>query len=318
MTNKKEIMFVQFFHPGAEYPVSLVGLENGEKNWNTLERHYRSFMKAKGQYVLASGLSERQELNFWGEWEPTAYVAKLPTGKTYGLPNWMFSPFLRVDKNGKLVKTSCLPQNCGSSKDSNCCSPDCGCLNTDPFVFGDYFLYSLCRQSRLKVMKRLERGSVILMGTHFRKGGAPAFYLDTVFVVDEYRTYKTSSYKTDLEGFVPDLYFDLMGFDAWKKEEEFVCYKGATYRNPVNGMYSFAPCKPYIDGTSGFPRVKVDCAALNAIRTNVASETMNTGVKTNVTDLQTNKKLWDAVCKMVADCQCEKGVNFSYQTLIVP
>ena len=53
--------------------------------------------------------------------------------------------------------------------------------NTDPFVFGESFLYTCCQQfknNRPTQLRYLAPGSVILFGSH--RGGR--FLLDTVFV----------------------------------------------------------------------------------------------------------------------------------------
>jgi hypothetical protein len=52
--------------------------------------------------------------------------------------------------------------------------------NTDPFVFGDAFLYTNCRSPSAK-LRRLTPGSVLLFGS----GPGAGFVLDTVFVVAE-------------------------------------------------------------------------------------------------------------------------------------
>lgn len=57
---------------------------------------------------------------------------------------------------------------------------DCeGLHNTDPFIFGDQFLYSNCKQPSSLRLRSLDRGSVIAFGS--RKAGR--WLLDTVLVV---------------------------------------------------------------------------------------------------------------------------------------
>ena len=54
-----------------------------------------------------------------------------------------------------------------------------GLHNTDPFIFGDRFLYSNCKQATSTRLRSLGRGSVIAFGSHT----ARRWVLDTVMVV---------------------------------------------------------------------------------------------------------------------------------------
>jgi hypothetical protein len=152
--------FVQFMHPGVE--------QRPNRNeeifpWNT-EDHKRKFMKNPGKYV--TGLNEREperaELTFWGEWEAQAKVLKRLDG-SHALPNYLYQPFYEKPTNYT------------------------GKQNTDPFIFGENFYYTCCRQytrtrnGKLAPTKltKLQFGSVILFGSCL----GSEFVLDTVFVV---------------------------------------------------------------------------------------------------------------------------------------
>lgn len=68
------VNIIQFLHPDEEH-----GVDDRKKMimyWNQ-GPHKRKFLKARGQYVTASGtLPEQVPLLFWGEWEPNSHVVK--------------------------------------------------------------------------------------------------------------------------------------------------------------------------------------------------------------------------------------------------
>lgn len=73
----RQIQIVQFTHPGGEHSLNKTEKKSGIKEWN-YGKHKRKFLKSQGQYVLSSGvLSSKQDLLFWGEWEPTSKVTRL-------------------------------------------------------------------------------------------------------------------------------------------------------------------------------------------------------------------------------------------------
>jgi hypothetical protein len=183
-------------------------------------------------------------------------------------------------------------------------------------VFGDYFLYSCCKQ-RKKIknsaqttftkLGELEKGSIILFGsTISKKQGGPYFVLDTVFVVGDYKNYNSKNSPIDLKDFVPSDYFDIMGFTNWDPVNDFVCYKGATVSNPFDGMFSFVPCKPFDSTGIGFPRVKLTSTDLDII-----SDNLNAAPKFR--DDLPIKDLWNKICDIVRKQGFELGVNFEYQ-----
>jgi hypothetical protein len=126
--------------------------------------------------------------------------------------------------------------------------------NTDPWVFGDEFRYSNCRQGRNAKLRRLAQGSVILFGSSL--GGA--FVLDTVLVV------------ADATPFVPGLARDLVGDDAYQVcvieqlvsgrhvSAEFVLYGGASPDAQVNATFSFVPCRLADSAEPRFARPEID------------------------------------------------------------
>jgi DNA-binding CsgD family transcriptional regulator len=96
----------------------------------------------------------------WGEWEAQSRVADRYPDASTGMPRFVHEPFVQ------------RPSDMGAERQ-----------NTDPFVFGETFLYSNCRQftpdEQPSRLQRLSPGSVILFGSTLER----RFVLDTVLVV---------------------------------------------------------------------------------------------------------------------------------------
>jgi hypothetical protein len=157
---------VHFPHPGREH-------NPGRKScqpWNTTTKHRRKFLRSLGRYVTANGSLVEASLAFWGEWEAPSYVLKRWSEKGE-LPRFLQEPVWEC------------PTFSGPRQ------------NTDPWVFGDCFRYSNCKQMAHKSLQTLPRGSVILFGSTLglASESGPRFVLDTVFVVDEQRQRFTPS-----------------------------------------------------------------------------------------------------------------------------
>ena len=93
--------------------------------------------------------------------------------------------------------------------------------------------------------------------------------VDTVFVVSEaipYHTKKLSELKKhfkDNEDYQKFHDLSLKGLVCGNKScsgEDLVLYKGATFDNPVDGMYSFSPCQLASSNPLGFERIKISQA----------------------------------------------------------
>ena len=318
------INIVQFTHSGGQYSLNRREAQNNIKEWNALQ-HRRKFLIAQGQYVENNVLSTSVDLLFWGEWEPTSYIKSVyhPADRVV-YPTYLHSPFLKVDAKGKVNKyyplsASAVPHansSTGRCTPGKLCSPSF--QNTDPFVFGDCFFYSLCKQERFVSLQNLDPGSIILFGsTISEKRNGPYFALDTVFVVAEKRTYTPETFQEDLAGFIPDYYHDIMGGSSWKSTKQFTCYKGATFQHPVNGMYSFVPCKLYEEaGEGGFerPNLKMSCFSPSLPR--FLTDNLNSAPKYTETDVDTNKLIWDEVDRLLHSLGYKKGLNFGYQIVI--
>ena len=313
----RRVLIVQFTHPGGEYAVSHKELVNGVKEWN-YGPHRRKFLKTVGQYVMDNGsLSLKQDLLFWGEWEPTSKI--LPVSNVVGngvVPKYVHEPFLQKDTSGLFLP----PYNNGKYVTRKGVKTPLCRQNTDPFVFGDYFLYSVCKQ-RKKIrnitlteftqLGELDRGSIILFGsTISKKQGGPYFVLDAVFVVGDYKAYHSKNAPSDLSGFVPNDYCDLMGFVHWNPSNDHICYKGATVSTPINGMFSFVPCKPCSSGDIGFPRVILTNSDMTII-----SDNLNAAPKFSDETNINPTSCWKQICNIVKQQGLKLGVNFEYKYL---
>ena len=229
--------FVQFIHPGGEHGQDAVG----RKGWNAGE-HRRKFMRVEGQYVERPGARVvAGEVVLWGEWEPQSEVTVI-ADRIPGGPRWLHRPFyVRPDvytRDGMALQ------------------------NTDPFVFGDRFLYTLCRQWRVSrgqptVLRDLPSGSLILFGS--LKSGS--FVLDTALVTDAGVQHDLQTWPSVLASAVSETYKDVTMRPTYQwgadKELRLRLYSGATPAQPIGGMFSFAPSLPVSACPTGFARPSI-------------------------------------------------------------
>lgn len=206
--------FVQFPHPGKEHRPPI-----DEMPWNTAY-HRRKFLVAPGRYVEGDDGIHEAELVLWGEWEPPSRLERrwAPSGR---LPTVLHRPYWpdRIRDGFR--------------------------QNTDPWIWGDEMLYSNCRQvigakRRPTSMQRLSRGSVVCFGSTI----SGEFCIDTVFVV--------ASHEPWMPAEVDDLDVDeafkvctggSLATRAIDARVSLKLYRGATFDDPVEGMYSFVPAR---------------------------------------------------------------------------
>lgn len=330
-----DVNTIQFLHPGEEHGVD--DRKKMIKYWNQ-GPHKRKFLKAQGQYVTASGtLSEQVPLLFWGEWEPNSHVVETfsPVNNLKLWPHYLHEPYLPSSKKSTVLSPVSTPSPCigdcseTKKKTKGGCSTDWDndcCQNTDPFVFGEAFIYSLCQQCEkdpkgllhTTYLSRLPIGSLILFGSKATLDTGSTkedvFALDTVFVVGDSRPYTIKNYKTDLAGFIPKDYGYIMGFDHARGagvSMNIRCYKGATPSNPVNGMYSFSPCQVAAPkGDKSFHKVLIkQTDGLN----DYINVKVTQGSKGCITIPESEAhKVWVKVCEIVEKQGCLQGVNFQY------
>jgi hypothetical protein len=276
--------FVQFMHPGNEHSAD----EAGFKRWN-IGLHRRKFLRVEGEYIESRTDHPRSgEIIFWGEWEPESAVEAIQDPLPNG-PHWLHRPYY--------VKPRTYWPGGG----------DVPLQNTDPFVFGDRFRYTLCRQwrnasKRPSLLRDLEPGSLILFGS-FKAG---AFVLDTAFVTDEGVRHDHDSWSTVLTD-LPDTYVDvtMRATYAWGPGAELRLYSGATRQEPTNGMFSFAPCLPAESGARGFARPPIRLGSLITPNLKMGFKSTRGLAERDVLEL------WEQVTDQVLEQDLALGTRFA-------
>ena len=179
------------------------------------------------------------DLLFWGEWEA-------PSQRLF---SW--------DPHGALPQNLVRPIFPGNA------IPSIGLQNTDPYVFGDSFKYTLCKQSKrtgkATYLANLAPGTLILFGSKLQG----QFVLDTAFVVDEYPiAHSAENWETELAHLSPTyraVTLEPMYWDKNTKAETTFClYSGARIDKPINGTYSFFPCLHSTNDPTRFERPVID------------------------------------------------------------
>jgi len=225
--------FVQFIHPGGEHEPD----HDGCKHWN-LSDHKRKFLKTHGRYrYQANGPDMDGDVVFWGEWEPESRVVAQFSNPLLCGPRFLYEPFYSKPK------TSVWRQN------------------TDPFVFGDQFHYTGCRQHTVRgptQLRYLSHGSLILFGSCI---GRSTFVLDTTFVVADYIDHSELDYRQALGRKISKTY-QIVTIEPWYSAtlppgQSHRLYFSATPNSPVDGMFSFFPCLPWNPGSGGFARPRI-------------------------------------------------------------
>ncbi len=219
------VVFVQFPHPKDEHN------PRGAKRqpWNR-RNHARKFLRCDGRYVDHDGSTHNAPLVFWGEWEAPSYViACWP--QNGDLPRFLHDPVWEF-------ATDSDPRQ-----------------NTDPWVFGDCFRYSNCKQLSQRGLRALPRSSVILFGS--TPGGS--FVVDTVFVVRDAQRLVPKQ-PPQLDEIFRVCTVEPLSLDGECSGEEFVLYRGATFDDPVEGMYSFVPARRADREEPRFSRPRVTLA----------------------------------------------------------
>lgn len=292
MNNSRTLRAVQFLHGGQQAPVrtgtpawhqhiaDAMPQAAGYTPWNTGAVHYRKFMSANARLLCSlDARPKRSVIEFWGEWEPPSLAD--PVAEYIGGhgPRHIHRPVLAFD-NREWVHAI------GSSASSNN-----DCTNTDPFVFGDEFYYVCCHQKAFPTMRNLERGSVVLFGSRrdFQ------FVLDTVFVVADYLRWPED--RSAIEQRTPSTYHRAT-LDYLDASESQVLYIGATYKNPVHGMFSFVPCLPHSKTLGGFMRPVIRHSEAFPF----ISPRKTQGISTQLlTDLNQARHVWESVANVVVD-----------------
>jgi hypothetical protein len=263
------ILTVQLNHPGAEKPFKLgKGYSYFEgkliREWNADKSHYRKFIRQEGEYIKAFDQQPtKDELLFWGEWEGNSYFEHLNRWNPNGIHQPFHSLHIRHHQN------------------------------TDPYIYGEHFLYSVCKQRGR--LTQLEKGSVVLFGSSFKNG----FVLDTVFVVGSFESVhevaanEAANYsKTYREATLEQL------GDTYVRPtpaSKLRLYKGLMYAENQE-LFSYTPCKPYKEETkTGFPRVIFPYENLAGFQ----FSNNPTGIKIISSNAEQTKEIWNYITKEV-------------------
>jgi hypothetical protein len=263
------ILTIQLNHPGAEKNYRLGGgysFFEGKliREWNADKSHYRKFIHQEGEYIKTLNQQpKKDELLFWGEWEGNSCFEPFNSWN----PNGIHQPFHSLDIREH--------------------------QNTDPYVYGENFLYSVCKQRGR--LTQLERGSVVLFGSSFKYG----FALDTVFVVGSFESVhdvaanEAANYsKTYRESTLEQLGDTYIRPNPASKLR---LYKGLMYTEKQE-IFSYIPCKPFNEETkTGFPRVIFPYENLGGFQ----FSNNPTGIKIISSNAEQTKEIWQFITQEV-------------------
>jgi hypothetical protein len=273
--SREKLCFVQFIHPGGEHGPDAPVF----RSWN-VGPHRRKFIRSRGIALDATGHEHREELIFWGEWEPESDVENVMSPVDEG-PRFLHQPFYSD------------PAPAGWRQ------------NTDPFVFGNQFHYTGCLQHTRRgptQLRFLERGSVILFGSCINRR---KFVIDTVFVVDRWLEHGQADYRDGLDG-ISDVY-RAVTIESWysgsgSDSNSYRLYFGATPSSPVDGMFSFFPSSTLHRHRHGFarPEIRLDLITPNLTQ----GKRMNP--QSSIADV---KALWTDVVEQVEETGLLLGVH---------
>jgi len=235
------ILCVQLPHPGKQKPFSLLnGYRNVEgkniREWNNdSPKHYRKFLKNNGEYInnISDPNSKNAELFFWGEWEGNSFFTPFESNKNMDhriLPNGYHEPFHSIKIRGN--------------------------QNTDPYVYGEFFKYSICKQQGQ--MKKLDPNSLIIFGSVFPS--LKKFYIDTVFVIKDYEisiNVQATGGNGYSQVYIEETLEQLEQYlGSTRSVNDHKIYHSQTWWDNKE-YFSFVPCKLNHEG-KGFERLFID------------------------------------------------------------
>ena len=279
------ILKIQLIHPGAQKNFRLgsgyrkIG-GNIIRKWNNDKSHYRKFIFNNGFYLddIHDTKPKEADLYFWGEWEGNSLFNKIINPDPRILPNGIHKPFHSIVIRGG--------------------------QNTDPYVFGEYFKYCVCKQTGN--LCNLHPNSIILFGSVFPSLGK--FYIDTVFVIKN-NTTATNVSVTRAAGYSR----------TYKEEtlEQLSEYLGVPYIPTNKKLYhsqtwwdniyyfSFVPCKLEHNG-NGFERLFIN---LSDKSFNLSSNPTGKSFLNNCNS--TPQQLWLKIASIAKEQGFKLGIRFA-------
>lgn len=225
---------VKFYHPGREWSSRAA---QGIAPWATNPPgHRRKYLEAGGSYLVEPGGPVQHGcVGFWGEYEAPTAFRRLPPPPAPHMPTFVHRP---------------MPPHPSAR-------PARGAMNADPLVLGEQWLYSNCQQG-LANMRRLDPGDVVIFGSQLDG----AFVVDTLFVVADRISYTRQTARASIGTRVADWVYPLVL--ELVADGPHVLYIGATYQNPINGLFSYVPCVDMQDCPQGFARPRAPAAYQSA------------------------------------------------------
>jgi hypothetical protein len=278
MSAKPLLGVVQFPHPGPEHRVG----PDGTTPWNKGD-HRRKFIRVNGSFVDGANVGVGP-LVCWAEWEAPSRLLHRFEQPRAGHPVALVEP----------VFTGPAPL-------------DEKMQNTDPYIFGERFLYTYCKQVRPSRwsstrLSNLSVGTLVLFGSHL-KGD---FVLDTAFVVGDSITHSGHTWRQDLAGVVSPTYravtLEPMYADPIPPDVRFQLYRGVRHDDPLRGTFSFFPCLPITDErppTFARPRIQLD---------GIINPNLKQGMKTTPLDQGAVAEVLTEVVRQVRDQDLALGV----------
>ena len=287
--------FVQFPHPGVEHTPTSGRDWNKRENGDRINAHRRKFMQLDGEWIDDGDARHSGKLWAWGEWEPESKRVRdfSPQDGDPHAPRYLWEPYYVPRCNYADVH------------------------NTDPFIFGDRFLYSNCRQPNSVGLRHLERGSVIAFGSGKTVDGKRKWVLDTVLVVHDSVEYDMRKARVELKDWASDTFLDVTGGPLSDHPDTIAAsgrcaptstrlrlYRGATPDNSVDGMFSFFPAIPGESGR-GFPRPVID------LPPEYFSPANWQAAKGSLEELTPHKLrcLWSSIVKQVREAGLVRGTS---------
>jgi hypothetical protein len=239
------------------------------------------------------GRSPPLSLVFWGEWEAPSTYTKTDN-KGGDLPKFITEPYYYMGNELR---------------------------NSDPFVFGNLFYYSICQQGHSPQLRALEQGDIILFGSCVNK----KFVMDTLFVVDDFFPYLKKNIKS-LKKNVNEVFYDATLLPILKSEtvkkvsftekdgkhkpdcsdydkvidcitddnDQYRVYKGLMYKDQerFGNIFSYVPAVSLDKNPNGFARP-------NIVLDKIITQNLTQGFKVTAHTKDEGIQIWKKITEQV-------------------
>lgn len=296
---EKTVCAAQLIHSGAEHSrgTLIPRIQLRFKEWNRIKNkkacnsHKRKYVRHTGDYINGDDIRVNGKcIDFWCEWEAESIsrsVIKKACKYNHQFPKNIHYPIHIPETERKKNRVEFGKESFSLKTGTN----------TDPFVFGDEFYYTCCKE---KLKKSADIGSLILFGSCVLKN-EQKFIVDTIFVVRDIVTEENPEYEElkKKNKVFKETVLDVVNNDSCcSNKDEKAIFVGATYENQIDGMFSFFPCHESTNRDI-FDRVSL------------TADDIHKGILTNIrnyhylvlNDKAEIKRIWDNI---VDECR-EKG-----------